>query len=59
LDQAPRAVGALKGLGRRLIILGFGQHVGRDRPEFYEGGADGQAAEVGAQPRSEMGQRCL
>lgn len=50
VDHYPRAVEAPEGLGRRLIILGLGQHVGGDRTELNEGGADRQAAEVGRNP---------
>lgn len=43
----------------RLEVIGLGEHLGRDRPELNEGGADRQPAQIGPQPRGEVGERGL
>ncbi|BCI88708.1 hypothetical protein NIIDMKKI_39140 [Mycobacterium kansasii] len=48
VDHEVHPVKAAEGISGRRVILGMGQQVGGDRPEFDEGGADRQAAKVGS-----------
>jgi hypothetical protein len=50
VNREMRPVKAPEGRCGRFVVVGVGEHLGRDRPKLHEGGADWQPAQVCPQP---------